>query len=98
MVDLHSGAGYFFMFFFITLLCHIAGNAFGFFVGSFFDDARNAAGFIPMVVLPFMVFGGYFKNKSDIPGWVGWIEYISPLKYAFLEFATNEYHNTTAPI
>lgn len=98
MIGLRSGVGYFFMFNFITLLANLAGNAYGFLMGSFFNDAKVATGVLPMVVLPLMIFSGFFKNRADLPGWAGWLEYISPMKYSFIEFATNEYRNTTAPI
>ena len=37
-----------------------------------------------------MLFSGLFKNRDDLPGWIGWFEYISPMKYGFIGFAQNE--------
>jgi hypothetical protein len=32
------------------------------------------------------VFSGFFKNRDDLPGWISWVEYVSPLKYGFTAF------------
>lgn len=98
MIKLHTGASYFFLFFLISFLCTLAGNSFGLLVSSFFTDAKVASGMLPMIVLPLMLFSGFYKNRKDLPGWIGWLEYISPIKYAFVGYARNEYRNTTAPI
>lgn len=98
MIDLHSGASYFFLFLLVSFLCGLAGNSFGLLTSSFFTDAKVAAGILPMVVLPLMLFSGFYKNRHDLAGWIGWIEYISPIKYTFVGYARNEYRGTTAPI
>ncbi|KDO27028.1 hypothetical protein SPRG_07741 [Saprolegnia parasitica CBS 223.65] len=36
-----------------------------------------------LVILPFVLFGGLFLNLNDIPVYLQWFAYISPLKYAF---------------
>jgi ABC-type multidrug transport system permease subunit len=53
---------------------------------------------LPLIILPLMLFGGFYKNRKDLPVWIGWIEYLSPIKYSFTSLATNEYQGTTAPI
>jgi ABC-type multidrug transport system permease subunit len=53
---------------------------------------------LPLIVLPLMLFSGFYKNRKDLPVWIGWIEYLSPIKYSFVSLATNEYQGTTAPI
>lgn len=77
------------MFFFISFLCGLAGNSFGLLVGSFFSDAKVASGILPLIVLPLMLFSGFYKNRKDLPRWIGWVEYISPIKYAFAAYAKN---------
>lgn len=34
---------------------------------------------------------GLFKNQEDFPTWIGWIEYLSPYKYAFEALCWNEF-------
>lgn len=73
MIDFKSSAGRFFMFFFISFLCGLAGNSFGLLVGSFFSDAKVASGILPLIVLPLMLFSGFYKNRKDLPSWIGWL-------------------------
>jgi hypothetical protein len=37
----------------------------------------------PAVVVLFLMFSGYFLNESSIPVWIGWIKYLSFIRYAF---------------
>lgn len=89
MIGLHPGASYFFVHYLFAFLCNAAGNSYGLFVGSLFSDAKIASGMLPLIVLPLMLFSGFYKNRGDIPHWIGWIEYISPIKYTFVGFANN---------
>lgn len=98
MMDLSSTPEQFFLFFFTLFLCGLAGNSFGLLTGSFFSDAKVASGLLPLIVLPLMLFSGFYKNRKDLPEWIGWIEYISPIKYSFVGLASNEYEGTNAPI
>lgn len=63
-----------------------AGNSLGLLIGSLVSDAKSISAALPMVNLPFILFSGFFKNRDDLPVWIGWIEYISPLKYGFIAF------------
>jgi ABC-type multidrug transport system permease subunit len=38
---------------------------------------------VPIFILPFMLFGGFYNNRSTFASWIGWIEYLSPFKYGF---------------
>lgn len=98
MMDLTSTPGNFFIFYLFMFLCTLAGTSFGLLVSSFFTNAKTAAGLMPLIVLPMMLFSGFYKNRRDLPVWIGWIEYLSPIKYTFVGLANNEYKGTTAPI
>jgi hypothetical protein len=37
----------------------------------------------PMLIMPFMLFSGFYKNRSNFLDWIGWIEYLSPFKFCF---------------
>jgi ABC-type multidrug transport system permease subunit len=63
-----------------------AGNSLGLLIGSLVSDAKSISAALPMVILPFILFSGFFKNRDDLPVWIGWIEYLSPLKYGFIAF------------
>jgi|JI61114C2RNA_FD_contig_61_1897845_length_1879_multi_4_in_0_out_0_2 hypothetical protein len=73
MIQLHPGASYFFLFLLVSFLCSLAGNSLGFLTGSFFTDAKVAFGMLPMIVLPLMLFSGFYKNRKDLAAWIGWV-------------------------
>ena len=37
-----------------------------------------------MVVIPILIFGGVVVNINDIPAYVRWLQYLSPLRHSFL--------------
>ena len=90
MGNLSPTAEQFFLFYLITVLINICGNSVGLLLGSVITDAKSVSTVSPIVVLPFVLFSGYFKNSGNIPPWIGWIQYISPLKYGFAAIAINE--------
>jgi ABC-type multidrug transport system permease subunit len=98
MMSFSSTPQQFFLFFFINFICSLAGNSFGLMVGSLFSDPKVASGIMPLMILPLMLFSGFYKNTGDLPAWIGWIQYISPIKYTFIGLADNEFSGTNAPI
>ncbi len=87
MVDLANSAPQFFLHCFIFGLMSFCGASLGLLIGSVILDPKSVSAVVPVIVLPFMIFSGFFKNRADLPKWLGWIEYISPNKYGFIAFA-----------
>ncbi|KAL4474979.1 hypothetical protein ABPG74_001675 [Tetrahymena malaccensis] len=81
------------VFFFILISCFsgLTGLSIGYFGGSAFSSAQTATAITPLLLMPFMLFGGYYKNASDYASWIGWIQYICPFKYSFMALVDNEY-------
>lgn len=75
----------------MSVLQSCIGLGLGFFGGSAFSDAKVAIAVTPMLLMPFMLFAGFYKNAADYADWIGWIQYISPFKYSFMAYAVNEY-------
>lgn len=92
MVGLENSAEIFFTFYLAMFLASLAGSSFGLLLGSTASDPKVVAALTPVFIIPFVLFSGYFKNRQDLPVWLGWIEYISPLKYLFIVFIRNEVH------
>ena len=55
----------------------------GLLAGALFTNVRVAMGVLPLVFLPFMLFGGFYSNRNSFGDWIGWIQYLSPFKYGF---------------
>jgi ABC-type multidrug transport system permease subunit len=67
----------------IYCLLSLAGNSFGLMGGCMFKDVKVASGVLPMFILPLMLFSGFYQNRGNLMVWISWMEYLSPMKYAF---------------
>jgi ABC-type multidrug transport system permease subunit len=65
------------------------GSSLGMLIGSIVSDAKSVMPIVSVVVAPLILFAGYFKNRQDLPKWVGWIEFISPNRYCFIAYLNN---------
>jgi len=59
-------------------------------VGTMVTDSKSVSTLTPMILLPFFLFSGFFKNTGNLSAWIGWIQYLSPIKYSFSAFVYNE--------
>ena len=55
------------------------------------NDIKVATSMVPLLFTPLIIFSGFFANIKQFYSWIGWIQYISPMKYSFEAFATNEF-------
>lgn len=88
-VGLSSTASQFFVTYLIAWLLTINGVSLGLMLGSIVTDAKSVSVVTPAIMLPFFLFSGFFKNSANLPVWIGWIEYLSPVKYGFSAFVQN---------
>ncbi len=61
----------------------LSGYLFGLFFGVLNKDSVKAINFLPLVVIPMMVYGGLVVNLDTIPSYNSWLQYISPLRHSF---------------
>jgi hypothetical protein len=71
----------------------IATSAYGQVIGSLFDKAETACFFCPVLMMPFVLFSGFLTNLDTYPRWIGWIQYLSPIRYGFEAGMRNEFEN-----
>lgn len=90
MMKLSPTAEQFFMLYFLTFLINFCGSSLGLLLGSVILDAKAVAAAVPILILPFVLLSGLFKNTGNLPNWLGWIQYLSPLKYGYIALVTNE--------
>jgi len=79
----------------------------GILLGSLFNDPRIAMGVFPVVYTPYIITGGFLSTNSKfflalisyfkVNVAIKWIEYISPIRYAFEAFLTNEFDDLPIP-
>lgn len=88
-VGLSSTVSQFFIFYLISYLLTVNGISLGLMLGAMIQDQKSVSVITPIVLVPFFLFSGFFKNSANLPEWIGWIEYISPIKYGFSSWLQN---------
>lgn len=56
------------------------------------SSAKIATAALPLVLLPQMLFVGYFVSPELIPVWLRWIQYICPMTYATRILLVADFH------
>ena len=86
---LSSTATQFFICLLVLYLLSFNGMSFGMFFGSIIEDQRSVSQLIPIISLVISLVSGYYKNLANLPTWMGWVQYLSPLRYSFEAFVRN---------
>jgi len=55
----------------------------GIITGTLCKNFHIAIQAIPILMMPIVTYGGQVVNLSQLPWYSGWIQYISPLSYAY---------------
>ena len=66
----------------------------GYLISCIFNDFTVANMLAPILMMPFMLFGGFYANLNSLPGWLVWLKWLSPIKYASEALLWNEYKNS----
>ncbi|CDW72976.1 abc transporter family protein [Stylonychia lemnae] len=75
-------AFYKFFGFFFSLSCLILTAAsYGQLIGCIFTRPETASQVAPLMIIPLNIAGGFYTNLSNLPKWVQWLQYISPIRY-----------------
>ena len=82
-VGLTSSVEQFFTFYLVTYLMTVNGVSLGLMLGSIIHDQKSVSVAIPIIMLPMIIFSGLFKNTETLSVWIGWLQYLSPIKYRF---------------
>ena len=86
---LSSTATQFFICLLVLYLLSFNGMSFGMLFGSIIEDQRSVSQLIPIISLVISLVSGYYKNLANLPAWMGWVQYLSPLRYSFEAFVRN---------
>ena len=90
MIDLAQTAEQFFIFYLICFLAGLNGNSLGLLLGSLITDAKTASTSVMILVIPFVLLAGIFKNLDNFPAWIGWTTNLSPFKFGYEAMVQNE--------
>ncbi|KAJ1964682.1 hypothetical protein IWQ62_002863 [Dispira parvispora] len=91
MFGFQADAGKFFIFAAGCVCLAICGVGYGTLVACAFENMELAMIIMPVTILPLMIFGGLLVNTGTAPAYLAWIQWISPIKYAFSAFAINQF-------
>jgi len=81
----------FFMFFFSLWCLVMSAVSLGYFVSSLFSNFSIAAMIAPILMMPFMLFSGFYVNLNTLLDWIAWFKWINPLKYSLEALCANQW-------
>jgi len=81
----------FFYFIFGMFSSYFYSSAFGTLLGCIFPNPEVALTVAPLMVVPLMLFAGFYVSLSSIPDWLSWIQYISVYKWGYQALLVNEF-------
>ena len=73
----------------MCILGSIAGYMMGLLLGIFFTTAQMAIQVVPIIFIPFVIYGGLPVNLYDLPAYSSWIQYISPVRHIYSALMEN---------
>lgn len=82
-IGLANTASQFWIFYLILYFVGFNGMSLGLLLGSSVTDAKTVSTLAPALAIIVALLSGYFKNLDSIPAWVGWIQYLSPIRYSY---------------
>ncbi|RKP12959.1 P-loop containing nucleoside triphosphate hydrolase protein [Piptocephalis cylindrospora] len=89
-LGLQLTAGKFFIYVATVILNAILGAGIGLFAVCSFKRLDVTLVFVPLLLLPMIIFAGLFVNLDGVQGWIRWVQWISPMKYSYVALVKNE--------
>jgi len=90
-VDLNPGANHFAMFLLILVLVYNASSGYSLIISASFSDKQLAVTLTPVLIIPFMLFAGFFVSTTSIPWFLKEFEYLSIFKYGYQALMQNQF-------
>ena len=79
------------LFYLIIELVSQASMSFGYFMSSLSENIQLINAIAPALVVPYMIFGGFFVQADSIPVYLDWVKYISWYYYANIALQSNQW-------
>ncbi|XP_054160064.1 protein white-like [Oppia nitens] len=96
MVGLNSNVGAFFYCLLICILIANSATSFGYLISCLSKNVTMALTIAPAILMPLMIFGGFFLNNDSIPDYFIWIKYISWFYYGNEALVINQWLDITS--
>lgn len=81
------------LFLVITILIYNAATGYALVISSLVSDKQLAVTLTPVLIIPFMLFAGFFVNQENIPVWLIEFQYLSIFKYGYQALFLNEFYD-----
>ncbi|KAJ1812529.1 hypothetical protein LPJ56_005476 [Coemansia sp. RSA 2599] len=91
LLGLRRDADKFFIYMATTVCLNLCGFSFGMFLGAMFSSLAAILSALPLLFLPFLLFGGLFVNTGNSTVWLRWLQWISPIKYGYTALMYNQF-------
>lgn len=83
---------YFAIFILILILIYNASSGYSLIISASFSDKQLAVTLTPVLIIPFMLFAGFFVSTDNIPVFLREFEYISIFKYGYNALLLNQFN------
>ena len=64
-------------------MIYAASGSYALIISTLFSDKQLAVTLTPILIIPFMLFAGFFVNQDNIPIWLIEFQYLSFFKYGY---------------
>ena len=91
LIGYNPDAGNFFMFLLILVLVYNASSGYSLIISASFSDKQLAVTLTPVLIIPFMLFAGFFVSSENIPWFLKEFEYLSIFKYGYESLMHNQF-------
>lgn len=81
----------FLMFLLILVLIYNASSGYSLIISASFSDKQLAVTLTPVLIIPFMLFAGFFVSSDNIPPYLKEFEYLSIFKYGYQALMHNNF-------
>jgi len=75
----------------IIFLIYNASSGYALIIGTLFSDKQLAVTLTPVLIIPFMLFAGFFVSQDNIPKFLIVFQDLSIFKYGYQALTQNEY-------
>lgn len=91
LVGLNPNFARFVLHILVIWLVSFTSESFGYAASAAILNPRNAIAFLTIFLLFLMIIGGFYADPELIPNWIGWLQYVSIVRYGYYLLARIEF-------